>query len=382
VNATLALALVSACVADLGRDRQPITNGTDDDGDPAVVALLQAGILLCSGTLIAPRVVLTAGHCIDGVDQVVFGSTIALPSATRGVLVARAHPDFDADTLAHDIGLVLLDEPAPTNAAPIEIGEATAAAAVRLVGYGRIDGQDLSEPRKREGTSVIDSLEVTSFRITPAPSQACEGDSGGPAFVGAVLVGVTSEGDPACAEYTVYTRAAVYLAEFVDPFVAATRDGAVSTGGRCYDDANCAEGSCVFPADAPTIGYCTRACAGDAECPSPMRCEAMACTHALPSPGAPGSGCAEATACDSDVCAQPMGGEPVCAERCVPGIFECDEGFECGADIATNGSSACFAVDAGGGCCSASDRPGQAAWLAILVMAFAARRRKHETPRG
>src|SRR5438067_6616761 len=47
-----------------------ITNGDTDDGDPAVVALRHQGVTICTGTLIAPRVVLTAAHCLAlGDDQ-------------------------------------------------------------------------------------------------------------------------------------------------------------------------------------------------------------------------------------------------------------------------------------------------------------------------
>jgi hypothetical protein len=41
-----------------------VTAGTADDGDDAVVALLMDGFAYCTGTAIAPRVVVTAAHCI------------------------------------------------------------------------------------------------------------------------------------------------------------------------------------------------------------------------------------------------------------------------------------------------------------------------------
>src|SRR5436190_1819679 len=123
-----------------------VTNSTPTDGDPGVVALLRGGALVCTATLIAPRVLLTAGHCLAA-----SGAGIAL----------------------------------------------------RLVGFGRTGATDTSAPRKREGTSLIASLAANDFAFAPSPSQTCEGDSGGPAFAtldGAErVVGVTSSGDPQCA---------------------------------------------------------------------------------------------------------------------------------------------------------------------------------------
>jgi len=44
---------------------QAIVGGTDDNGGPAVVAMNieSTGFTVCTGTPIAPDVVLTAGHC-------------------------------------------------------------------------------------------------------------------------------------------------------------------------------------------------------------------------------------------------------------------------------------------------------------------------------
>src|SRR5512135_2225628 len=63
---------------DVASTEQAITNGEDDDHDPAVVALLQNGQIFCSGVLITSHVVLTAAHCVDPTppDQVLFGSKL------------------------------------------------------------------------------------------------------------------------------------------------------------------------------------------------------------------------------------------------------------------------------------------------------------------
>ena len=66
-----ALALVVGCggspLERVGSGSSAIVGGEEDPGDPAVVAIYaasSAGSALCTGEVIAPRVVLTAAHCI------------------------------------------------------------------------------------------------------------------------------------------------------------------------------------------------------------------------------------------------------------------------------------------------------------------------------
>jgi hypothetical protein len=79
----------------------------DDDPYPTVCSLSGVmGSVIGSGVLIAPNVVLTAGHCIDGVElsYVSFGNEIICISETL------IHPDYNPDMrVPHDIGLLFLE---------------------------------------------------------------------------------------------------------------------------------------------------------------------------------------------------------------------------------------------------------------------------------
>jgi hypothetical protein len=271
------LAVAVGCVAEDAAQidvfTQPITGGTPTTGDLGVVALLAGGQPLCTGTLISARVVVTAGHCIGPSTEVFFGSA---PPTGETIAIAEqiAHPEFDISNLTNDIGLLLLADEAPPAATPWPLvrrplDQSFVGAPLRLVGFGRTSSTDVEPTQKREGTSVIAEVEEARFRFGPSPSQTCSGDSGGPAFLTIdgqeQLGGVTSSGDPQCAERAFETRVDIHA----QTFIAETAENSATLGDDCLYDAQCTTGRCF--AD-ETGAFCSITCGDDNDCPDLMFC--------------------------------------------------------------------------------------------------------------
>ena len=222
---TVALTLVAACVdqpdpVNEARVESAVVGGTTaqtGEWPDAVAVLGTSGT--CTGTLIAPGLVLTAGHCAGINPQQVIANTIDYSQDT-GVRVhvakTTAYPNWQA---AYDVALLELASPID-GIAPRKVGTRctfdnffTRDTPVRLVGFGATDmaGQTANTQLKQALTAVTDPdcTGGNGCKTAVAPggefvaggsgeADSCFGDSGGPVYLetpaGAVVVGAVSRG--------------------------------------------------------------------------------------------------------------------------------------------------------------------------------------------
>jgi V8-like Glu-specific endopeptidase len=241
---TFVPALALACLIPLACDQAPtthplapdrpslITNGTvDQNAHPAVVLIIMdiggQPAFRCSGTLIAPKVVLTAGHCAgepgefsgiriftesnvqDGDNNYPFAGPNTIEASSW-----QAHPQFtEAAFYLHDVGVIKLNK------------------AVRVAQYGKLPAVNQLDALQPSSSTVFTAVGYGLQQINPVFIQAdlirmfaephliqintgftgsfslllsnnastggtCFGDSGGPNYLGSsnVVAGVTSFG--------------------------------------------------------------------------------------------------------------------------------------------------------------------------------------------
>src|SRR5215218_53142 len=84
---------------------------------PYAVAIFRKGHMHCSGSVIGPTKILTAGHCVDRFNLANFQVIIARPrlrdvavGQVVGVTSGRVHPDFEQTGL-HDVAVLNLAQP-------------------------------------------------------------------------------------------------------------------------------------------------------------------------------------------------------------------------------------------------------------------------------
>ncbi len=329
----IASLLSPAAFAEVDQVEQGIAGGSLDEVHRAVfatVAHLGDYGALCTATLIAPNLMLTARHCVSegGSETVICGvseftTTIAGSSfyATNDAVPNDASkwyqgrdvrvPSEGADACGFDVALVVLNSNVPSSVAKpaipridqeVQQGELYVA-----VGYGQDETGESAggrmvlgnlEVQCGPGTCGVYGVESTEFL---GDTGICSGDSGGPALdMDGKVVGVVSRGADGC-DSPIYGTVTAWrdwlmenalqaatLGDYDPPYwavsgtsseppVAGSDGGApATTGGQdgspCAAPADCASGFACYYDSSPSDAVCRPSCATSADCSGSSEC--------------------------------------------------------------------------------------------------------------
>lgn len=261
----------------IGTGKDPVVRGTPDDGHPSVVGVISiyasGGAMhysACSGAYVAPRLVLTAAHCIPPnryFTRVFYGTDFKAaldalpyfyerPAAGSPWAIAESfkpYPAFNTTDYFADIAVVSLDRELPVAITPIAkwpLDRKDLGKLGTVVGFGATSSDELLTQTegwglKRVGQApYLGSPLATTETDHPgignpavrsslamfdghAPNaNACAGDSGGPILMNRggkpYVFGVSAWTGFYCENYSFYTR--------IDPFVSFIEDAAERAG--------------------------------------------------------------------------------------------------------------------------------------------------------